>query len=337
MKVTVTGGASFIGSHLVEKLLEKGHSIKVIDNLSSGSQENLKGILKDIELIVLDLRVASPVQIAKIISGSDILYHLAADHGGRGYVELKQTDCSNSLAIDNNVFMACIYGDVRKVIYASSGCVYPLDMQNDTDQMLYLNEDDIGPPYEPDGIYGLAKLAGELTLKVMYEEHQLESTCCRFFTVYGPRGKENHAIMSFIARAFIQRNPFEIWGDGTQIRNWTYVDDIVNGLLVNLKGHQALNIGTTERTRVIDAVQMTLNVVNKHYYKGEYNPEILLQRDMPVGPLNRVADNSKLLNLNGIPLMNINLGIERTVDWYFKTKDKEYIEKNLDRLLIARQ
>lgn len=338
-RAVVTGGASFIGSHLVERLIAQGDEVTVLDNMSSGSLTNLSKVSQDHHLTIFepDLRNSRVSQIRAMIRGADIVYHLAADHGGRGYVELNQVSCSNNFAIDNNVFQACIQAKIPKIVFASSGCIYPMHLQTDTSKMMYLTEEDAGPPYEPDGLYGIAKLVGELTLQRMFEENGIESTSCRFFTVYGPRAKENHAIISFIARAYVQRNPFDVWGDGTQVRNWTYVDDIVNGLAMSgrFQGCNVLNLGTIERITVEQAVHETIRLSNVHFYHGDYNPEIQHDLTKPTGPLNRVADNSKYLTYGSPPLVPFAEGLERTLMWYFNT-DHINIE-DLDRLLIDRK
>src|ERR1700737_1049923 len=101
----------------------------------------------------------------------------------------------------------------------------------------------------------------ELTLKSYYRDFGMKSASCRFFTVYGERGVENHAVIAMIARAFVGQNPFEVWGDGTQGRNWTYVGDLVEGMILSaekIDDGTAVNLGTMERTRVIDAVKEVL-------------------------------------------------------------------------------
>lgn len=97
---------------------------------------------------------------------------------------------------------------------------------------IYLTEDLVTPPYEADNLYGWAKPMGELTLKAYCQETDIKAASCRYFTAYGPRCLENHAVMAMIARAFIRQRPFEVWGDGKQVRNWTYIDDIVEGTLL---------------------------------------------------------------------------------------------------------
>ena len=97
---------------------------------------------------------------------------------------------------------------------------------------VYLTEDLTKGPNDADNTYGWAKLMGEFTLQAYAREGKLKAASCRYFTVYGPRGVENHAVIAMIARAFIGQDPFEVWGDGTQIRNWTYIDDIVSGTIL---------------------------------------------------------------------------------------------------------
>jgi nucleoside-diphosphate-sugar epimerase len=338
MRATITGGASFIGSHLVDGLLKQGDEAWIIDNFSSGSRENLPH--SGVHTIALDLRTLPPCELAPYFTKIDVLYHLAADHGGRGYVETHQVATSNNFAIDNNVFQAAILAGVPKIIFASSGCVYPLYMQGDTDFEEYLKEEHLAgdqgyTAYDPDGLYGLAKLAGELTLQRMWLENQIESVSCRFFTVYGPRAKENHAIISFIARAFIRQDPWIVWGNGDQVRNWTYVDDIVQGLLLatKLEGCQAINLGTEEMITVTEAVARVLELANQ---KEKYHPRITYDLDKPVGPLCRVASNEKYRQLGGTvtPFLE---GLQKTMDWYYTVKNRIEVDRNLERLLIERK
>src|SRR5207247_3680775 len=163
--VLVTGGASFIGSTLVDALIRRGAHVRIVDDLSSGTIRNIENAVGDgsVQLIHADLR--DPAISARAVEGMDTVFHLAADHGGRGYVDLHQYACSTNLALDSTLFAAALAAEVDKIVYASSGCVYPLYLQADVGQTLNLTEDMLGTPgYDPDGLYGLAKLAGELTL-----------------------------------------------------------------------------------------------------------------------------------------------------------------------------
>ncbi len=332
--VLVTGGASFIGSTLVGQLLDRGASVRVVDDFSSGTYANIKDWVDrgDVELIKGDLRDREISD--RSVRGRDVVFHLAADHGGRGYVDLHQYACSTNLGLDATLFSAALDAGVETVTYASSGCIYPLYLQGDLGQTLYITEDMAGAPgYDPDGMYGLAKLAGELTLRALHEERGMKTASCRYFTVYGPRGVENHAVIAMIARAFMRQDPFQVWGTGEQVRNWTYVDDIVSGTILaaeKIEDGTAVNLGTMERVRVLDAVEMVCKLAG-------YSPEIELQTDMPVGPLNRIADNSLAKELLGWePQTNFEEGLRKTQEWYFSTKNEDEVRAIFDHMLTGR-
>lgn len=333
-KILVTGGASFIGSHLVDHLLaEDPQLVRVADNLSSGKLVNIQENIDSGKVEFHKLDLLEEGMAKKVVSGMDIVFHLAADHGGRGYVDLHQSACSTNLILDGLMIKESHLAGVEKFVYASSGCIYPNYIQNDPKKVLYLTEEMAGPPYDSDNLYGWAKLMAEFTLKAYYKDHGFKSASCRFFTVYGERGVENHAVIAMIARAFIKQDPFEVWGTGEQIRNWTHVSDIVKGMILSAKkidDAKAVNLGTMERTRVIDAVKEVLR------YTG-HKAEIKLLPNMPTGPYNRVADNSlaKMI-FNWEPQVKFIDGLHQTIDWYYKSKNQEAIKNKLGFLLTER-
>jgi nucleoside-diphosphate-sugar epimerase len=299
--VFVTGGASFIGSTLTDHLLARGaKKVRIVDDLSSGHLGNIRHHLGTgkVEFLQGDLR--EPGMTRAAMQGVDTVFHLAADHGGRGYVDLHQAGPASNFFLDGLIFAEALKAKVKKVVFASSGCVYPNFMQSDTKKELYLTEDLTKGPNDADNTYGWAKLMGEFTLQAYSKEHGLGTASCRYFTVYGPRGVENHAVIAMIARAFLGQNPFEVWGDGTQIRNWTYIDDIVEGTILAAE-------------------------------------KIKLRTDMPTGPLNRVADNSLAKKLLGWePKVLFREGLKRTIDWYYATRDKEEVKRIFARMLTER-
>ncbi len=333
-KVLVTGGASFISSHLIDHLAGKGaRAIRVVDDLTSGRLANIQGHIDSglVEFRQEDLLQPGVPQLA--VAGIDVVFHLAAIHGGRGFVDLHQAACAQNLAMDGMLVKAAHEAKVGKFVFASSGCVYPNHLQSDVTKELYLTEEMVGPPYDADNMYGWAKLMTEMTLRAYARDFGLKSASCRFFTVYGERGVENHAVIAMIARAFVRQDPFEVWGDGTQIRNWTYVGDIVSGMVRAaevIDDGTAVNLGTEERTRVIDAVHEVLR------YTG-HQAEIKLLPHMPTGPLNRVASNRLAQKLLGWePQMKFMDGLHRTIDWYFSSRQRETVSGYLAEMLTER-
>lgn len=332
-RVLVTGGSSFIGSHLVDRLVERGARVRVVDDLSSGRLENIRPHLANGRAEFLEADLREPGVTRNAMQGIDTVFHLAADHGGRGYVDLHQAGPASNFFLDGLVFAEALKAKVKKVVFASSGCVYPNFLQSDVNEEIYLTEELTKGPNDADNMYGWAKLMAEFTLQAYAREHGLKAASCRYFTVYGPRGVENHAVIAMIARAFVGQNPFEVWGDGTQIRNWTYIDDIVEGTRLaaeKIDDATAVNLGTMERVRVLDAAKMVCEFTG-------HKAEIKLRPDMPTGPLNRVADNSLAKRLLGWePQVKFREGLRRTVDWYYKTKDREQVRAILDRMLTER-
>jgi nucleoside-diphosphate-sugar epimerase len=333
--VLVTGGASFIGSHVIDKLVERGaNKIRVVDDMSSGTLENIRGHIDSgvVELKKVDLLSAGAADEAT--RGIDVVFHLAAIHGGRGYVEMHDAECGRNLVMDGLLVQASMDQGVDKFVFASSGCVYPNYIQQDLSKELYLTEDMVGPPYDSDHLYGWAKLMCEHTLQAWHRQRGFKSVSCRFFTVYGERGVENHAVIAMIARAFMGQNPFEVWGDGNQVRNWTYVGDIAEGMIVAAESGVVdgtpINLGTMERTRVIDAVHEVLRYTGKQ-------ADIKFLTHMPTGPLNRVASNKLAKELIGwSPKVTFVEGLHKTIDWYFATKDPEKVRASFDRMLTDR-
>jgi nucleoside-diphosphate-sugar epimerase len=332
-RALVTGGASFIGSTLVDALVDRGAKVRVVDNVSSGKLENIQHHLDSNAVDFVEADLLEPDAAYEAVTGMDIVFHLAADHGGRGYVDLHQVACSTNLVLDGLLFRVCADSGVKKIVYASSGCVYPNYIQTDPNELLYLTEDKAGPPYDADNMYGWAKLMAEMTLQAYYRERGMKSASCRYFTVYGERGHENHAVIAMIARAFIGQDPFVVWGNGQQIRNWTYVGDIVSGTLRAaevIDDGSAVNLGTMERTRVIDAVNEVLRYTG-HSAKIELHPEL------PTGPMNRVADNALAKKMLGWePQTKFLDGLHRTIDWYFATKNRSKVSAILDQVLTER-
>jgi nucleoside-diphosphate-sugar epimerase len=331
----VTGGASFIGSHLAEALVKKGARVRVADNLSSGRLFNLQGMWSDIEFMKGDLKHWDFAM--KSCKGCDVVFHLAAAHGGRGYIAAHPADCATNMALDNIVFETAVKSEVERITYASSACVYPTDIQEDK---VLLREnlvsfDERGGAFA-DEEYGWAKLMGELSLRAFHEQYGISASSVRIHTAYGPRENETHAIIALIAKAFIRQTPFEIWGDGEQTRNFTYVDDVVRALVLaceNIDDGSAVNAGTSESISINEAAEVVFDII------GWRPPSDGIKHlvDKPVGIRHRAADTALARSMMGWePKYSFVDGLQATIEWYVQHHNPAEVRSDLESLLLER-
>ncbi len=333
-RVLVTGGASFIGSHLVELLLAHGAQVVVADDFSSGSLRHLDDVVGDIEIVEGDLR--DPALARRAARGSETVFHLAAMHGGRGYIDTHPVECTSNMLLDHVVFEACIAASARRLVHASSACVYPTVLQDDDSRRLLLSESDAnfdepGKAF-PDGEYGWAKLMGELQLRAFHKQHGIDAVAARIFTAYGERENESHAVIALIAKAAARLDPYPVWGDGRQTRNFTYVRDTVLGLAFagRLSGFEILNVGSSRHHTILEL----LDVIFDHL--GWRPSRLNLELDKPVGVRSRAADNARVRELTSWePATPLHEGVRRTMDWYLENTSPDRWQA-LDALLMAR-
>lgn len=337
-KVLVTGGASFIGSHLVERLIKAGASVSVADDLSSGKLANLSAVKGDIEFTEGDLKDRSFAD--SVSRGREVVFHLAACHGGRGYIDTHPVECSSNLILDGTVFAAAAAAGADRVCFASSACVYPTNLQVEPTKgnAIYLKEE-WADPFIPgaaasDGEYGWAKLMGEMALRAYHKQYGLKAMSCRIFTAYGQRENETHAVIALIAKALVKMDPYEIWGTGEQDRNFTYVGDIVEGLVLSAEkvtDASAINVGTAEHVKVLDAVKMIFEVT------GFQPKKLNFDTSKPVGVFSRAADLSQTRALLGWePSTSFRDGLAKTIKWYYQTHDQSAVSAKLESMLTER-
>ncbi len=337
--VVVTGGASFIGSHLTDALLELGASVKVIDNFSSGKKENLHS---DSNLKVLEIDVLNSEAIrAEVTSDFDMVFHLAAVHGGRGFIESQQSAIMENFALDFNIFSAASKAGVERIVHASSACAYPVSPQSSTSDLNLLAEDLAGFDHpeksDPDGAYGWVKLMGEYQLERICETSAKSSgASARIFTAYGERENESHAAIALIAKSLLKMEPYPIWGNGQQTRNFTYVADTVTGLLLlGLEDKDSrfdvFNVGTADHITVMEFIEE----INRQL---DWSPnEFDLQLDRPMGVASRASNNTKMISkFSWAPGISIELGIRRTLDWYNELDSRPSTISELEAKLNAR-
>jgi len=331
--VLVTGGASFIGSHLVEDLVAEGASVRVADNFSSGRDENLSVVANEIDVLTGNLKHWSFADRAT--ENIDTVFHLAADHGGRGYISQYPANCATNMALDNIVYEAAAENGVDRICFASSACSYPTDIQQERrrlqEDMVSFNQR--GGAYA-DEVYGWAKLMGERSLQAYQEQYDIDTSAVRIFTAYGPRENETHAIVAFIAKAYAKQDPYQIWGDGEQTRNFTYVKDITRALRLaaeNITDGTPVNAGISRYVTMNEAVEIIFEYL-------DWEPaEINYMTDKPVGVRHRAADTTRAEELlSWEPEYTVKKGIKNTLDWYVEARDRDYVRENLEMLLHER-
>lgn len=328
--VVILGGGNLIGTHLARILNDIADVVYVVDNFSSGKLENIPN-----GVIFSNIDCRNYEDVERQLRPGDIVFHLAAQHGGRGYVATHDVELYNNLELDTTIFRACADVGVEKVIFSSSACAYPIAYQQDPDVTAYLHEDLIYYKnlLTADGPYGTEKLVGEAMLDAYIEQGAFKGCSTRSFTVYGPLMNESHAIAALIAKTMIRQDPFEIWGvDGNQYRNWTFVEDNVQGALLAAEhlNRGAVNIGVEDRLTPNMACEIIWDIM------GWRPDEITYKKDAPVGPVNRIADATKLKSLGWEPKYSFRQGLEKTIEWYLSTHDVEEVKKTLERKLTER-
>ncbi len=347
-KTLVTGGASFIGSHLVDTLLMKGAHVTVADDFSSGSLSNLQhhGLRQGPgnayhadALVVRGGDLANIDFVRDVTTGADVVFHLAASHGGRGYIESHPAECCSNMILDQLVLRTAYEEGAERFCFASSACVYPQNLQQAEGSDYLLREEDAHPFVQgrafADLEYGWAKLMGEMGLQAYHKQYGMKTSAARIFTAYGPRENETHAIIALIAKAFVRCDPYPIWGTGEQDRNFTYVQDIVDGMVRAcevIEDGSPVNVGRGDRVTINQAAAMVFDIIG-------WRPRAI-DHDVtkPVGVASRAADLTRARAiLEWEPQVSYGDGFARTIEWYLSEKDVREVEQHLDRLLSDRR
>ena len=297
-KVLVTGGAGFIGSHLVDKLIEKGHKTFVLDNLSTGKKENLNPQAEFKEADICDFEAIKP-----FFNGVDFVFHLAAIPRVLISVEDPVKTSKVNILGTVNVFKAAIEAKVKKIIFASSSSVYG------EQEKLPLKEDMAPNPISP---YGLQKIVVEQFAKLFTQLYGLPIISLRYFNVYGPRIDFESGYSLVLGRFLQQKNqgqPLTIYGTGEQTRGFCYVSDVAEGTIKaieneDLNGGEIINIGSEKSHSV-------------NYLAKLIGGEIRSFPPRPGDPLHTMADISKARILLGWqPQVSFEEGVKRTQEWF---------------------
>jgi UDP-glucose 4-epimerase len=314
MKILVTGGAGFVGSHLCDRYTKKGDTIICLDNFMNGNLINIRHLLnyRNFKLINGDVRDYDLLE--KIMRDVDAVYHLAAQiHVDRSIIEPKLTYEINVLGTLNILEIARIY-DVEKIIHASTSEVYG------SSQYAPMNENH---PLDASHPYGASKIAADRMCLAYIKTYGMNICIMRPFNLYGPHQKDSGyggAISIFIKRVLNNMPPI-IFGDGTQSRDYTYIDDIVEAydIILNYKHvlTEPINFGTGKEISINQLASEIINIFGK-----DIEP---VHVDARPGEVQRlIADISKAKKIGWEPRYSIHQGLEKLVDWYSNYRSEEW-------------
>lgn len=314
MTILVTGGSGFIGSHLCEALLLQDHRVVAVDNFDpfydpAIKEANMAACLKSRAFALHrgDILDAGLLDRLFVREKFDMVVHLAAKAGVRPSLQDPLGYAKVNVEGTLNILESMRRHNVKKLVLASSSSVYG----NNT-KVPYSETDNVDHAISP---YAATKKACEVLAYTYYHLYGIETFCLRFFTVYGPRQRPEMAIHAF-TRAIVQGKPINVFGDGHTCRDYTYIDDIVQGILkcvANLRGFEVLNLGESRTVALIDLVAW----IEKHTGK---RAAITYLPEQPGDVRQTYADISKARDLIGYdPQIQIPEGIERFVAWFRHT------------------
>jgi nucleoside-diphosphate-sugar epimerase len=266
-KVLVTGGAGFIGSHLVDALLQRNADVRVVDDLSRGKLCNIEHFKSKIEFVKGDLMNSELAETA--LTDIEMCFHLAAVVGSVDFMNSHPAEIFKSVSINYNVIEACRKMNISKLLFASSACSYPIDLQTLESLPPLKEEDVIANGAKPDGDYGWTKLLGEIQCQAYHKSYGMKISIIRPFNPYGPREsfdpKDSHVIPSLIRKAIRRENPFVVWGDGAQARAFEYVEDLVEGIILAIEKKvdaDPINLGSSYPITIHDIAKLILKLTN---------------------------------------------------------------------------
>src|SRR5438093_139006 len=317
MRILVTGGAGFIGSHLVEKLLAAGHAVVILDDFNDFydpqiKHANIAGFAKDVTVYHVDLRDGGSVRSLFHREKVDAIAHLAARAGVRPSIQHPQLYYDTNVTGTLHLLEAARVTGVERFIFASSSSVYGASKAIPFSESQHLAQT-LSP-------YGATKIAGEFLCSTYSHLYQLRVVALRYFTVYGPRQRPDLAIHQFTRRIY-SGQPIDQFGDGTTQRDYTYIDDIIQGTMAALDYEGPLfdifNLGESETIRLKDLISAIENALGK---KAKINRLPEQSGDMSL----TCADISKARRLLGYnPSTRFSDGLPRFIDWFLRMKERQ--------------
>ncbi len=312
-KVLVTGGAGFVGSHLVEELLrrEPWADVTVADSFTRGRRKNLDAVLDKINLVKIDFMTLANAR--KACGGQDIVINLAAHVRGVGYNTAHHgTMFRDNMLMSAHILEAARLAKVERFVVVSSACIYPLNPTIPTPE----SEGARGEPDDASRGYGWAKRMGEFMARSYSKEFGMKIAIARPYNAYGPRDYfkgDSHVISALIARVLGGEDPVRVWGDGSATRSFLYVDDFTRGLLDLCERHcecDPVNIGSDEEVTIKRLAQMIVKLSGS-------KARLLFDSAKPSGQPRRLGDTRKAKALMKFRTkVSLKEGLKRTIRWY---------------------
>ena len=313
MKILVTGGAGFIGSHLVEKLLAAGHQVAILDDFNDFydpqvKHANIAGVAKDVTMYHVDLRDGASVRNLFHREKFETVAHLAARAGVRPSIQQPQLYYDTNVSGTLHLLDAASVTGVERFIFTSSSSVYGISKTVPFSEDQHLTQT-LSP-------YAATKIAGEFLCSTYSHLYQMRVVALRYFTVYGPRQRPDLAIHQFTRRIYAGQ-PIEQFGDGTTRRDYTYIDDVIQGTMAALKYDGPLfdifNLGESDTIQLKDLIAAIENALGK---KAKINRMPEQPGDMPL----TCADISKARKLLGYnPTTRFSDGLPRFIEWFLRS------------------
>ena len=263
-RILVTGGAGFIGSNLVDRLLAVGHDVTVVDNMSSGGLYNLGASLNNRRLRVHQGDFGDPRFMRSQLPRTDVVIHLAALTSV--FYSIAHPDLVHKVNVGGTITLlqACMKHSVRRFVLASSASVYGNNRPPLTEEL----------PLDPLSPYAASKVSAEAFVQSFYSSYGIESVILRFMNVYGPRSKDS--VMAYFLKAIKRKEPLVIYGDGKNTRDFVHVSDVVDSIIsaigTDASRADVFNIGTGRPTSVNELVNLMQGFLRSRSLKAIHRP-----------------------------------------------------------------
>jgi len=309
-KILVTGSSGLIGTHLVKLLTQSDFKIRAVIHNRNHHFDN-----ENIELVKGDLTDYNFCK--KICNEVDYVFHLAVETGSISKnAKHPASIMTPTILMDFNMLKASHEAKVKNYLYSSCACVYPAELEDMSEENAWE-----GPPPKMHETISWSKRISELQCQSYYKEFGDNITIVRPSNTYGPYDifdlENSHVISAFIKKAILKKNPFTIWGDGEQIREFVYAEDIAKGMIIaidNQKNADPINLGGGEAIKIKDLAEKIISISGQ-------DPKIVFDKTKPSGHMKRILNSKRAKESLGFsPNTSLDEGLRKTIEWYLESR-----------------